>query len=264
LVHEVLDAFFKRQFERGRPAVNEPWNETDREELLALLDAELERTRQRGRTGLDVFAAHEYRRLRAELATFLERDTAFRFETGARPVAFEEPIPEQDYGGIRLRGFVDRIDATPDGRKAWVLDYKTGSAYSYRTMTPEDPLAGGSKLQLPVYSFAAPNAEAVQAFYWFISSAGGFERRAFAPTPENMNRFDQTLGAILAGVGAGAFPAVPGDEDGRPRGSFVNCAYCDFARLCTTRRADEFESKHDDRAIDAWSAVRRVAQGESR
>jgi hypothetical protein len=180
------------------------------------------------------------------------------------PVAFEEPIPEQDYGGIRLRGFVDRIDATPDGRKAWVLDYKTGSAYSYRHMTPDDPLAGGSKLQLPVYSFAAPDAEQVEAFYWFISSAGGFERRAFDPKPENMARFNDTLGAILAGVGAGAFPPVPGEEDGRPGRGYDNCAYCDFARVCSTRRADEFESKRGDRVIDAWSAVRRIAQGEPR
>ncbi len=262
LVHEVLDVFFKQQQERGRPTVNEPWTDVDRDELLSILDTELERTRQRGRTGLDVFAAHDFRRLHAELAAFLDHDTAFRIETGARPVAFEQPIPEQDYGGIHLRGFVDRIDATPDGRKAWVLDYKTGSAYSYRGMTPEDPLAGGSKLQLPAYSFAVPDAETVETFYWFISSAGEFARLAFKPTPQNMARFDDTLGAILAGVRAGAFPPVPGDEDSRRPGGFVNCTYCDFAHLCSTRRADEFESKRGDPAIDAWAAVQRVATRE--
>jgi ATP-dependent helicase/nuclease subunit B len=261
LVHEVLDAFFKRQQEHGRPDVGEVWTGADREELLSLLEAELERTRQRGRTGLDVFSSHEARRLRAELATFLERDTEFRQETGACPVAFEARIPEQDYGGIRLRGIVDRIDALPDGSKAWVLDYKTGSTWAYQAMKDDDPLAGGSKLQLPVYRFAVPDVEEVEAFYWFISSAGGFERKPFYPSDDNMARFEDTLRAILGGVGAGAFPPVPGEEDSRPGRSYENCTYCDFARLCSTRRADELESKREDPAIDAWAAVRRVATG---
>jgi RecB family exonuclease len=264
LVHEVLDAFFKRQRDRGRPAVNEAWTDADRDELLALLDAEIERTRQRGRTGLDIFASHEARRLRAELAAFLDYDTDFRRETGARPVEFEYRLPEQDYGGIAMRGYVDRIDRTPDGRGAWVLDYKTGSTRSYDTMKDDDPLAGGTKLQLPVYLAAVPDAAEAHALYWFISSNGGFAQKEFDATPENRALFERTLASILAGVRAGAFPPVPGDEDTRPRGSFVNCTFCDFARLCTTRRADEFESKRSDAAVDAWSAVARVAKGEPR
>ncbi len=264
LVHQVLDTFLKAQQSRGRPGVNEAWTDTDREDLLAVFEAALNATRQRGRTGLDVFAAHESRRLRAELATFLDRDTDFRLETGARPVAFEQAIPEQDYGGIRLRGIVDRIDMTLDGRKAWVLDYKTGSLRSYEAMKDDDPLGGGTKLQLPVYRFAVPEAEEVRAFYWFISSAGNFERKEFDPNPENMARFESTLGAILTGVRAGAFPSVPGEEDSRPDRSFENCSLCPFTRICTVRRADEFESKSADPAIDTWYAVGRIARGELR
>ncbi len=211
-----------------------------------------------------MFAAHEARRLRAELAAFLDHDNDFRLETGARPAAFEQAIPEQDYGGIRLRGIVDRIDLTPDGRHAWVLDYKTGSLRPYEGMTEDDPLGSGTKLQLPVCRFAIPEAESVEAFYWFISAAGNYEKRQFNPTTENMTRFEETLRSVLAGVRAGAFPAVPGEEDSRPGRSFENCAYCDFARLCSTRRADEFESKRGDRVIDGWAAVGRVARGEPR
>jgi ATP-dependent helicase/DNAse subunit B len=262
LVHEVLDTFFRRQQERGRPAVDEPWNEADREELLALLDAELERTRQRGRSGLDVFATHQARRLRAEMSAFLDFDTAFRRETGARPVAFEHPLPEREYGGVRMRGFVDRIDQTPDGAKAWVLDYKTGSARAYESIREDDPLAGGTRLQLPVYLAAVPDAAEAHALYWFISSNGGFEQKHFEPTPQAMARFEATVAAILRGVRSGAFPSVPGDEDSRPGYSFANCSYCDFHRLCSTRRADEIESKRADPGIDPWSAVARAAKGE--
>jgi ATP-dependent helicase/nuclease subunit B len=262
LVHEVLDAFFKRQHERGRPAVDEAWNDADRAELLTLFDAEMDRTRQRGRTGLDVFAAHEASRLRTELAAFLDHDTAFRLETGARPIAFEYAVPEREYSGIRMRGFVDRIDATPDGRAAWVLDYKTGSPRSYEKITDDDPLVGGTRLQLPVYLAAIPDAAEAHALYWFISGNGGFARKEFNASPANRQLFERTLEAIIAGVRAGAFPPVPGEEDTRPQGSFENCTYCDFTRLCSTRRADELESKRGHANIDPWSAVGRIAKGE--
>jgi hypothetical protein len=264
LVHEVLDAFFKRQQQSGRPAVNEAWTEADREDLLAMLETELKRTRQRGRTGLDVFASHEARRLRAELAAFLDFDTAFRLETGARPVAFEQPLPPREYGGILMRGFVDRIDATPDGRRAWVLDYKTGSPRAYEGMKDGDPLAGGTRLQLPVYLAAVPDAVEAHALYWFISSNGGFERKAFDASPENLQLFERTLASILAGVRAGAFPPVPGDEDTRPGGSYANCTYCDFDRLCSTRRADELQSKSEDPALTPWASVSVTAKGDPR
>ena len=263
LVHEVLDAFFKSQQARGRPAVGETWTPADREELLALLEQELDRTRQRGRTGLDIFASHEARRMRAELAAFLDFDTAFRLETGARPVAFEYALPQQEYGGIVMRGVVDRIDATPDGRRAWVLDYKTGSPRAYEGMKDGNPLAGGTRLQLPVYLAAVPDAEEAHALYWFISSNGGFERQEFDASPENRDLFDRTLASILAGLRAGAFPPVPGDEDTRPGWSYANCTYCDFDRLCSTRRADELQSKLEDPALVPWANVSLTAKGES-
>ena len=262
LVHDVLDRFFKRRAEQGRPEVGEPWNDADREELLAMLEAELDEARRRGRTGLDVFADHERRRLRADLAAFLEYDSAFRLETGARPFAFEQSI-QQEESGLTLRGVVDRVDQTPDGRRAWVLDYKTGSTRPYEDMKDDNPLAGGTKLQLPVYRAAVPDAEEVEAFYWFISSAGGFERKHFIPNAANMQRYRETLRAILAGVRGGSFPAVPGDEDNRPGYSFQNCAYCDFDRLCSVRRDDELESKRGDAGLRPWASVGRAAAGET-
>jgi hypothetical protein len=78
-----------------------------------------------------------------------------------------------------------------------------------------------------------------------------------------MLRYQRTLSAILAGVRAGAFPAVPGEEDGRPGRSFQNCSFCDFHRLCSTRRDDEYESKRGDGASQGWAAVGRAALGEA-
>ncbi|HEY7466787.1 MAG TPA: PD-(D/E)XK nuclease family protein [Dehalococcoidia bacterium] len=264
LVHDVLDRFFRNRLAQGRPAVDEPWRDADREELLDLLETSLEEARRRGRTGLDVYAGHERRRLRADLLTFLERDAEFRLETGARPAAFEYRIPETELEGITLRGVADRIDRTPDGRKAWVIDYKTGRSDYYKDIGSDaDPVMGGTKLQLPVYLTAVADAEEARALYWFITSAGEFKRIEFANTPANLERYRETLSAILAGVRAGAFPAIPGEEDTRPGRSFQNCAFCDFTRVCSVRRDDELQTKSGDAALVPWAAVGRTARGKT-
>ncbi|HZP26981.1 MAG TPA: PD-(D/E)XK nuclease family protein [Dehalococcoidia bacterium] len=256
LVHRILDRFFREQQSRGRPAAREAWTAADRNELWSLLDRELQADRERGLTGLDVFAEHELRTLRADLAEFLEADTRFRQETGAIPRAFETHIPEVSVAGITLRGIVDRIDRTPDGRRAWVIDYKTGSTYGYPRDAAADPFAGGSKLQLPVYLGAVSDAEEAVALYWFMTRKGGFEMRTYEPTPEKQQRFQELLRRILAGIRSGAFPAVPGEDR---TGSFENCTFCDFDRICSRRRDEQFAAKQADPAMLPWH---RVASGD--
>jgi len=262
IVHNTLDDFYKAMQARGRPAVNEPWTEDDRIELLEMLEARLDESEARGRTGLRVFSEHERRRLRADLAAFLEHDTEFRIETGARPTHFEVALPEDAplVAGLRMRGYVDRIDMTEDGKKAWVIDYKTGSTRSYEGVKPENPLADGTKLQLPVYLAAVPGAEAVP-MYWFISSAGGFQRMEFLTTDENMQRYEETLSSILDGLKRGTFPAVPGEWNDF-YGVWDNCNYCDFKRLCSRRRDEEFEDKRGDPSLQPWLTVGVTARGE--
>ena len=75
-----------------------------------------------------------------------------------------------------MRGYVDRIDITPDGRRAWVIDYKTGRAYD--GMKDDDPLEGGTRLQLPAYMAAAADAETITPLYWFITAAGEYTAQA--------------------------------------------------------------------------------------
>lgn len=50
-------------------------------------------------------------------------------------------------GGTRLAGKLDRLDLLPDGRRAEVLDYKTGNFESARSrLTPAPPAAAGATL----------------------------------------------------------------------------------------------------------------------
>jgi ATP-dependent helicase/nuclease subunit B len=257
LVHSVLQRFFEEQQQRGRPALDESWNEDDRKRLAEIADEELAAARTRGLTGLEIYNQYETRILRQDLMEFLERDTKFRREHGLVPSQFEARIAGVDVAGATLRGIVDRVDRTPDGRTAWVIDYKTGGRFSYKDISGDDPLAGGRKVQLPVYVYAASDAQDVRAAYWFISRREDYEFVEYHPTPENQQRFERTLTAIMDGVRAGAFPAVPGQEDS---GGFSNCRFCNYDRICSRRRGDEWSAKLGDDAYQPWLRVEQVAR----
>jgi RecB family exonuclease len=263
LIHDVLETFFREQKERGRPAPGEAWSEEDAESLLAIMGSALAAAKKRGRTGLDIYSEHEARTMRSDLAAFLEADTAFRFGTGAVPTDFELAIPELTIAGIRLRGYVDRVDRSPDGRRAWVIDYKSGSSSSFKSIKADDPFAGGTKLQLPTYLAAAADAEEVNAAYWFITRRGDFSFIEYEPTPERQELFERTLHALVEGVRAGAFPAVSGEENDF-YGGFDNCRYCDFDRICSRRRDYELAAKREHRALSPWLDVGRTARDEDR
>jgi RecB family exonuclease len=260
LIHEILDRFFKQQQKAGRPQPNEAWTRADLDRLVEIADEELAEAKSRGLTGLDVFAQHETRTIRADLEQFLEQDTIFRRETGAVPSQFEVAIPVREVGGVLLRGFADRIDRTPDGRQAWVIDYKTGSDYGMKGID-KDPLLGGTKLQLPVYLAAAGDAEEATALYWYISRRAGFTRFAYEPDADKDARFEATLEAIVSGVRAGAFPAHPGEED-EWKSKFENCGFCDFDRICSRRRDIEYQAKLGHPGMAPWQAVKQAASPE--
>jgi hypothetical protein len=264
LIHEALDTFFKEQHRRGRPARDEAWTEDDLAYLIDLAERKLAEMKRRGLTGLDIYSEHEMRTIRADLATFLEEDAAFRRQTGALPAEFEAAIPGVTIAGATLRGFVDRIDRSPDGKIAWVIDYKTGRAKEFEKIGPADPFAGGTKLQLPTYVQAGRGAEEVHATYWFITHKGEFSFKGYEPTLELQQLFERTVGAIVEGVRGGAFPAVSGQED-EFYGGYENCKFCDFDRICSRRRDDELAEKlgnQENSDLTHWLRVAAVARRE--
>ena len=265
VIHRVLERFFIHQQGQGRPLANEIWTASDEALLLQIADEELANAAARGQTGLEVYSKHEWRTIGSDLRQFLVADNAFRQETGAVPAEFEQAIPETEIAGVTLRGRVDRVDRTPDGRTAWVIDYKTGSTYEFRDLIKgkaSDPLLGGRKLQLPTYLAAAGDAETAVAMYWFVSRKGGFARLAYRQNSESKERFEATLTAIVDGIRGGSFPAVPNEED-EWRGGFDNCTYCEYDRICSRRRDIEYSAKEDDPAAQAWQAVKATAEGDA-
>jgi len=257
LVHRVLERFFQEMRALGRPAPFEKWGRADRQALATILKEEIDASKARGLTGREIFAGRESQLLRADLMRFLDIDDEFRSFTGAVPAEFEEDLPGETVSGVTLRGKVDRIDRTPDGRRAWIIDYKTGSTTNFRGIKV-DPLCGGTKLQLPAYLRAAGDATEAAALYWFITHKGGFDQIEFENTPENIGRFEETVAAIVQGVRAGAFPAFSGNTD-EYHGGWDNCGFCDFNRICSRRREHEYAAKSNDSAMSNWQTVASVA-----
>lgn len=125
---------------------------------------------------------------------------------------------------LRIRGYIDRVDRTKDGRIR-VIDYKTAGPYSYTKRA----IAEGAKLQLPLYALAAQEAlglgEVVEGFYWHVrhASRSRFSLRAFGPS-EAMALATGYVWETARSVRKGCFiPQVP--DDGCPD-------YCPAADFC--------------------------------
>ena len=111
--------------------------------------------------------------------------------------------PMLDANGVKLHGFIDRVDVTSDGRLR-VVDYKTGG-----TPISARDLAEGRRLQLPLYALAVRDALKLggvdAGFYWHVGSAspsglklelfeGGIEA-AIALAVAHMHRYVEAIRA---------------------------------------------------------------------
>ncbi|MCC3291771.1 PD-(D/E)XK nuclease family protein [Arthrobacter sp. zg-Y1110] len=127
-----------------------------------------------------------------------------------------EPSVELDLPNgsiVRFRGKVDRVDRHSSGQ-VLVIDYKTGKADKYKKLTREDPTAGGTRFQLPVYGLFArrfstdPGAE-VRAEYRFITADGKYERVGYEVGADVETRLREDAGLVMAALQAGIFPPRP-------------------------------------------------------
>lgn len=268
LVHRILERFVGEAPPRGRP--DEPWEPSDRALLERIVDEECDDAEQRGITGRRLHWLLARRRIRATALRFLRTDELVRAATGTVPapegleMAFgldgQPPaaLTLPDGRTVTFRGRIDRVDRSPDGAAAVVYDYKTGKPRK----AADDPLEAGRKLQLPVYALAAAErlgAGAVTAHYWYTRLDGA---AALTPIPiddpPTRARFLDLVGHVVEGIGAGCFPANPGESEWSylvKRDSFANCAVCAFDRLCAPDRGSAWDRKADDPAVEPFLAL---------
>ena len=265
LVHEILERFIRDKIESdslSRP--DEAWGEQHAKALRGVADELFRVAEERGVTGKSLLWRIEKANIISDLNDFLEEDSRYRAEMGVTTKMVEarfgmssdswgEATLELDSGEVlKFRGIIDRVDVDATGTRVVVLDYKTGTSRGYANIE-KDPVDGGRRLQLPIYSIAALQAlgaeSDVRAAYWFTSGA---ERATLIPSDlssfeEAQDSFKAAVSTITAGLRSGLFPANPGD---RGNNGFVNCTHCDFDSLCLSRRDYIWgRKKHDQRLL---------------
>ncbi|HWS44259.1 MAG TPA: PD-(D/E)XK nuclease family protein, partial [Acidimicrobiia bacterium] len=265
LVHEVLDEFVGEV--RDRAGAGRPWTSSDRARLHELAHAACARAEVRGVTGRRLLWDRDRRLIVSELDAFLDADTEYRTERDACTLATElafgihgasAPTVEVPLGANRVlhvRGKADRVDRRADGSLV-VIDYKTGSPDAYTALGHDDPVLGGTRLQLPVYARAARAAfgeagTAVAAFYWFVGR-GNNRLIGYDVDAEVDAAFESVVGAIVDGIEGGVFVANPPPPGPRP---FVICPYCDPDGLGTAQRWREWEHKYDAPELAPYRAL---------
>jgi ATP-dependent helicase/DNAse subunit B len=256
MVHDVLDRFIGEANGRERTRLREL-----AEEACAAAEA-------RGVTGRRLLWERDRRMILADLDAFADADERWRDERGATTLVTElafglggsvqapVELTWPDGRRLRVRGKADRIDRTSDGVLV-VIDYKTGSVDPYVALTAEDPVLGGTRIQLPVYAHAARAAyagsddEPVEACYWFVGR-GNNRRIGYRVDASVATAFMRAVRAIVDGIEAGMFVARPEPPGPRP---FVPCAYCDPDGLGTAQRWREWERKYSAPELAGYRAL---------
>jgi ATP-dependent helicase/nuclease subunit B len=155
----------------------------------------------------------------------MEYEVAFGFK-GAAPL-----VVRDGDDSFRLRGLIDRIDRSRDGRLR-VIDYKTSHPAGFDNRA----ISEGRRLQLPLYALAARDAlrlgEPVEGFYWHVrhAEASRFSLSSFPGGPGRAFEIAvEKAWEAIAGVRRGLF--IPHPPDG-------GCpSYCPAAGFCWHFRA---------------------------
>lgn len=272
LIHDVLERFMSELVAAGPSRAVVAYTRDDHARLDAIAAEVFSDLEVRGVTGYRLAWENERAVILRDLHTFLVRDEQHRRERRDLPAYFEQgfgmptedswpeaTIPLADGRSVRLRGAIDRIDLAPDlehPRSAVVIDYKTGVVETGELRV--DPVRGGRNVQLAIYSLVVrdhlralgASEPEVTAAYWQIVSKHKFAYTDVPTGPTLDMRLRDILDTVHAGIAKGAFPQRPGDEQVRPdRITWVNCAYCEYDRVCPAGRAQLAERKESDPAV---------------
>jgi hypothetical protein len=162
--------------------------EIERDVLLALLKKWLEF--EKGRVCEDMLIS-QMERCFGDLSPE-EKHPAFRVTAGRHSFEF--------------RGRIDRVDASPDGKKARVVDYKTGTLPDSMASKARTPLMSGERIQIAVYQGALSTMDefksvvAAEGEYLFLQPKDG----RIAPcvyTNEELMKASKALPGILEVLG---------------------------------------------------------------
>jgi putative RecB family exonuclease len=147
------------------------------------------------------------------LANYFALEDPARLEPEAR-----EQLVEIVIDGLRLRGYVDRLDVTPNG-DIRVVDYKTGA-------TPREAFEAKALFQMKFYALVLWRIRGVVPRQLRLIYLADTDTLTYSPDADELERFERTLRAIWA-----AIERATAAGDFRPSPSKL-CDWCDYKALC--------------------------------
>lgn len=147
-------------------------------------------------------------------------DSYFRLEDPRRlePEACELHVETELSSGVRLRGYVDRLDAAPTGDLR-VVDYKTGTA-------PREIGEAKAMFQMKFYAVVLWRLRGVVPRQLKLMYLSDGQELTYAPDEAELRRFERTLEAIWQ-----AILRAGKTGDFRPNPSKL-CSWCDHKAHC--------------------------------
>jgi ATP-dependent helicase/nuclease subunit B len=235
LMHAVMDRLISESQTAGTlPSYAQPWSAEHGRRMREIALEEAEDLTARGLTGHPRIWESELTQILVDLDRMLADDNKWRAEHDAEVLASEltfgmknddGPIQiEVDAGTVRMRGSADKVDRARGGRLL-VTDIKSGRGDKFRAIKG-DPVAAGTKLQLPVYAHAARRefgGEHVQAQYWFVRKPDAGKRISVDLDPALEQRYAETLSVLVSSIRQGLFVHKPSEK---PAWNYVDCPYC--------------------------------------
>jgi RecB family exonuclease len=229
-----LESVARDSLERSRPAgIPDLLWEIERDAYLTMLKEWLAFEKNRAREDM--------------LAVQLER--AFgELNPGERWPAFSVKAGKHTF---EFRGRIDRVDVSRDGKRARVIDYKTGALPDTMGPKKRTPLMSGEKIQIAVYRGALSvlkgfeSIEIVEGEYLHLQPR---DTRIVACSYTNDELMEATrrLPGILEIIGDGIERGV---FFARTRGTvrpYGHCEFCDYLPVCGKDRMQREDRKAND------------------
>jgi putative RecB family exonuclease len=216
VVHGVLEKLFDlpaagRTVEAAAELVEPEWRallESD-PELAALVDEGHAKSSD-GSAGLVALLTST----RGLLDSYFALEDPRRLEPADREVLVEATLPS----GVRLKGFVDRLDRSPDGDLR-VVDYKTGKS-------PHEAFEGKALFQLRFYALALWRSTGVLPRLLRLYYLRNVEAIDYTPDERDLEGLERQLEAL-----GEAIIRARDSGDWRHKQSRL-CDWCSFQSLC--------------------------------
>ncbi|HEY7046350.1 MAG TPA: RecB family exonuclease [Jatrophihabitantaceae bacterium] len=160
----------------------------------------------------------------SELAAWLDSardlvESYFAIEDPARlEPAAREQLVETVVDGLRLRGYVDRLDVSPAG-DVRVVDYKTGTI-------PREAFEAKALFQMKFYALVLWRTRGVVPRQLKLIYLSDRDTLTYSPEADELVRFERTLKAIWVAIARATERA-----DFRPNPSRL-CDWCDHQARC--------------------------------